>query len=241
MIGRTIVILIAAALAGTPAAAGESYYVVVFASQRPHDGPSNSHTFATFVHAVMHEPSGKAAVLETLTISWMPETLQVHACRLHPEEGVNLGLHATLDWALANRHRLSYWGPYEITAELFERARRQGDRLASGAERYKTVDTGCLAREVSNCIHAVSDLAYEAPRLRIGSPGWGEAASQFVALSLAPWMIDRAQTHPWVLDALGVADYPLTPHGMDASPLRCPLVWLGREIARCRLRRSGAR
>ena len=46
---------------------------------------------------------------------------------------------------------------------------------------------GYYSDDVSNCVHAVSSLA-DGYRLRLGSPGWGEAAGYRVRNELGPWV-----------------------------------------------------
>ncbi len=197
------------ALAGS-ARAEEQYYVVLFGSEKDSIEARYAHSFATFVRA-----AGPGCVLEAHNISWLPRTLDVHLFRALPEPGVNLGLHATLRYALANHERVSMWGPFRIERTLYERALAQARRLEGGAVRYKAVDTGYPTRRVSNCIHALSDLAEEEPRLRVGTPWFGEVASYLIALQFERWIIDPEQTHPWVAEALGLGGYPIIPRDLE--------------------------
>jgi hypothetical protein len=215
--------LLTALFAGS-APAAESYYMLVFGSQLPTlNRPNHTHSFAAFVRAT-GPGCGPQCVAGCYTISWMPRTLEIRTHRLLPECGVNLDLHATLRWALHDCQRVSVWGPYQIRKELFDQALRQVARLQSGEVRYKAVDTGHPTRRVSNCFHALSDLAVEAPRLRVGTPGWGESASYFVALTLSPWILDPGQTHDWVLDRLGLGCFPLVRRDLSRSPTENPLL-----------------
>jgi hypothetical protein len=207
------------------ARAGESYFVLVFGSQRPElNRPNFTHTYATFVKVLEDDSCPNACSLEAVTISWMPQSLKVQTYHLLPEPGVNLDLRTTLEWARQSKLRTSVWGPYQIKKELYQDAVQQVTRLQSGAVRYKTIDTGYPCRRVSNCIHAVSDLVLREHRLRIGTPSWGEGASYLVTLAMHPWIIDPDRTHDWVLEALELSRHPLVRRNLDRSPSHGPLL-----------------
>jgi hypothetical protein len=186
---------VACSLLLAPAArAGECYYLLMF---------------ATFVRATWPEGCRNPPVkLESITISWLPENLKVRTLALCPEPGVNLGLHPTVKYALANDERVSMWGPYQVEPELYALAARQRDRLESGQVRYKANDIGRNSARVSNCIHALATVV-EGGRLRVATPGWGEVASYAVLLRYRPYLIDCTQTHPWVASSLGLDAYPI--------------------------------
>lgn len=190
--------------------AGDTYYLIVFGSQRIPNNPNYSHSFATFVRSSCPDaPSGRAATaLESHTISWLPATGEVRTLALTPECGRNFGLDETLALALNNKERVSLWGPYEIQPELYYRALRRIEQLESGQVLYKANDSGRRSNEVSNCIHAISAVT-QGLRLRVASPGWGQVASYAVLLRLEPWVIDLEQTHDWVVGALGLDAYPI--------------------------------
>src|SRR5262249_47338964 len=149
--------------------------------------PRFTHAWATFVKA-----SGEGSdsctyhICETFTISWMPADLKIRALRLRAQEGVNLGLEATIENALP-RERISEWGPYQISPWLYERGFEHKCRLESGVMLYKTIDPniGPRVRYVSNCIHGVSDLDPEHGRLYyLELRRFGEAASHWLAHQL---------------------------------------------------------
>jgi hypothetical protein len=182
----------------------ESYFVLVFAGHNKPNLPRDTHCFATFVK-VTCEP-GEPVDVEHHTISWMPVSMEVRVLKWLPEPGHNLTLGKTLEMAHEQGLQLSLFGPYEIKPGLYERSVTQGEKLRSGCVQYKTCDTGYLSTKVSNCVHAVADLAYPFPHPRIGSLGWGEAASRHVVMHLRPYLIDPKVTHDWLIDALGLAD-----------------------------------
>lgn len=194
------------------ARADESYYLVMFASAREDIFRVPAHSFATFVKAV------DGRVVEVHTISWLPCNPQVGtAFHLHPEPGKNLDLQATFHYVLDQEQKITAWGPYLIKPDLYARAVAQQNRLETGQVRYKAIDTGYRREAVSNCIHAISDLAEESARLRIASPGWGNSASYFVTLQLLPWIIDYHQCHAGIADAIGLGSYPITFRELDVG------------------------
>lgn len=193
--------VLAATLFPGRAPANESYYLVVFGAQRNFAEANYTHTWAVFVRFC-------GGQYQYQTISWLPATLQVRIGHRHPEPGVNLDLYATLNWVLCNGMKASMWGPFQIQPELYWKAVEQAGHLSSGEVGYKAVDFGYRTSEVSDCIHAVSDLA-GSPRARVFIPGYGQAASRVVTARLRKYMIEPEQKHPWVAEALGLNQYPI--------------------------------
>jgi hypothetical protein len=231
------------ALAAKPAQAMEAYYMAIFASERePLALPEFVHTFGTFARVTDQGPPGAPGLrIDTFTISWMPQTLTIRLARVLPECGANLDLPTTLQWARERKLCVSMWGPYQIDRCLYERALAQKAHLESGSVRYKAIDTGYPAREVSNCIHAMSDLAFDAPRLRAGSLSWGNAASYFVALALYPEIINPQQTHDWLLGPMGLLGQPLVRRDLDHSPTKRPLLHVAQTVAHWEITRNAQR
>jgi hypothetical protein len=196
-------------LATASAQAGEEYYLLMFGSQRVPANPNYSHTLATFVKATWlgDGPCPVNPTLEAHTISWLPANLKIRTNALLPECGHNFDLHQSLDFAYATDQRVSLWGPYRIHPELYHRALARKAELESGRVQYKANDFGYRSNRVSNCIHAVSSIV-EGPKLRIGSPGWGQSASYFVLLELERWVISD-ETVPWVGSALDLDRHPI--------------------------------
>ncbi len=221
------------------AAADEAYYMITFGSQMPiYFQANHTHSFAVFVRA-HHDGSGQKCILESFAISWMPQSMQVRVGKLQPEPGVNLDIYTTLNWALCDGQRVSRWGPFLIEKELYDRAVAQQAHLNSGAVRYKTVDTGYTTFRVSNCIHALGDLLYDAPRLRIGTPTWGQAGSYFITLHLGRWIIDPHTTHEWVMDALALSNYPIVArHLRDRNPTMRPVLRATQSLLRAGMRQN---
>ncbi len=221
------------------AAAGEVYYVIVFGSQRPLLFEANhTHSFAVFARGCVR-PDGEVVLQESFAISWMPQTLEVRVGKLLPEPGVNLDIHTTLKWALGDGQRVSRWGPFEISPELYGRAVEQRAHLESGAVRYKAVDTGFPTDRVSNCIHALTDLEREGWRVRIGTATWGQSASYFITLSLGRHLVNPLQTHEWLMGALGLLNYPIVARDLeDRNPTVRPLLRARQSILRIGFRLS---
>ena len=194
--------------------AKESYYILVFASQAGGNQARLSHTFATFVKATGEHRVPEKDKIESHTISWFPRSLDIVVVRWWPEEGRNLGLRATLEWAESVGARVSMWGPFAIEEELYDRALAQKARLESRSIQYKAVDEKFRPEEASNCIHAVSDIDRDQGLLHVGR-NWGEPASQLVVNHLKRWIINPRQTHQWVRDQIGLQDYPLTVRALE--------------------------
>ena len=194
--------------ASAPARAGEpneSYYMTIFSAQADSRDPRRTHSFASFVKAIGTGDSAKDYPIEVHTISWMPRSLDIVILRRHPEPGANLDLESSLRWAESRNCRVSMWGPYQISKELYDRAIKQEARLNSGLVLYKALDRRFRPGMASNCIHAVSDLDTDNGLLHSGQ-GRGEAASRQVAQHLNRWIINPGQTHAWVASRLGLND-----------------------------------
>jgi hypothetical protein len=203
-------LLLVLALFAPAAQAGEACYLLMFGSQRVPGNPKYSHTFATFVRATWTDrpPPVGPCQMESFTISWLPQSLDVRVFAPLPECGVNLTLDDTLRHVIGCEERVSMWGPYRIDPKLYDLAREQRGRLESGAVQYKAVDAGYDAARVSNCIHAVAN-AVAGPRVRVASPGWGETASYAVLRRFMPYVQDDCLTYPLVATALGLEAYPI--------------------------------
>jgi hypothetical protein len=196
-------------LAWATAARGEeAYFLLVFGSQRIPNQPEFSHSFASFVRATWDGPVPTAPCLEVHTISWMPKNLHIRALALLPECGQNLDLHPTLQHALAQGERISLWGPFQITCDLYHRAVSQVRLLGSGKVAYKANDIAYQTDCVSNCIHAISGVV-DGHRGHIGITAWGETASYFLVDEFLPHIVDPCRTHSWVATALGLGSYPI--------------------------------
>jgi hypothetical protein len=191
------------------AAAQERYYLWVFSSQSTPKLPRYTHTWATF--AKVTDCGGKRYV-EALTISWMPANLNIRPYALLPEAGTNLDLPTTLRFVHSQCQRISVWGPYEIDAPLYQKALAQKARLESGRVLYRSVDPLFRGQNISDCIHAVSDIDSVRPRLSYPvSPFFGDAAGRRIAHALQRNCEARPPREDlsWLEPALGMAGYPI--------------------------------
>ena len=199
--------------------AEERYFTIVFGAQRGWLQPQNTHTFAVFVRAEC--AADGVRILDSVTVSWLPQSLRVRPYRLLPERGVNLDLPTTFAWAQNGGMGLAMWGPYEIPAWMFAEAQRQAARYESGRVYYKSIDLLYPRRTVNNCIHAVMNVAPpREPPVNIFIPGWGFTASRIVAGRLQRYSPSPGQTFPAVADALELRQVPIEQRAVRPSRLR---------------------
>ena len=168
---------------------GDRFYVAIFGSQRTPPMADRCHTWAAAVRV------SAGTVVEQLTVSWMPATLDIRPENLSVEPGVNLDQPASLANAAADGQHVVGWGPYEVTPECFRRLRAQADWLEGGGVAYQSLDTVGEAGRTgrgTNCIHALSDLDAEFGRLRYPLvAGYGTTAGW--------WLARRLRQHGGVL------------------------------------------
>ena len=95
----------------------EFYYVMVFGSQSQPKQLRYTHTWATFIKATGEGADPNGYALESNTISWLPETLDVKVWRPWAEPGVNLDLYQTLQTVYAiPRRKRHHVGPVHQSA-----------------------------------------------------------------------------------------------------------------------------
>ncbi|MCS6864875.1 MAG: hypothetical protein RMJ56_05785 [Gemmataceae bacterium] len=184
------------------------YYFILFGGQSVPFIPRTAHTFATFVKVTTTDKNDP--IVETVTISWLPVDGKVHPWRLRTVEGKNFSLEETLALAARDNVRVSMWGPFEIDAARYESAVVQAKLLASGAVRYRVLDSLGRNRRVSHCVHAVTyadpQLQWlRQPVLRVGEPGTSKLAIKYAESGafLSP------ETHDWLLPLLGLDQQPI--------------------------------
>ncbi len=176
---------------GAQASPGTHFYMVMFAAEGSPNQARTSHAFATFVR----EDNG--VLTQELTISWLPALGYFGPNSSMPLLQIVPGRNYSLDETVSlspGRH-VSFWGPYEITPQLFSRAQARVGYLRSGATSYKMM---VLLRNLRgnagrnqpggaiNCIMALSDIG---GYLDTGT-SWGIAASGQVLSFLAPLVLD---------------------------------------------------
>jgi hypothetical protein len=214
--GCTSLLRIAAALGlllglmATNAAAGESYYVLVFASQSHPKLPRYTHTWATFVRAVGEGADPDSYSLQSHTVSWLSAAIAIRPWDPRPEAGVNLDLHRTIAAVMSQGERIAMWGPLAIDGPTYHRSLDVAQYFASGAPRYRALSTRST-RPVYSCITAIGALGMgvdEGPfaPLLVGYPSGRHFARQFLAQS--PY--DQAPgAHAWLISRLGLDRYPI--------------------------------
>jgi hypothetical protein len=190
----------------------EQFYLIVFGSQTILTRPRWTHTWASVVRA--RQQLGQQAAIDQITISWLPATLHIHPLSFHVEKGVNLDLHETMEYALANKEEVSQWGPYECRPRLYYRSGVQKGYLESGEIGYQCIDDlGEAARNGNgcDCIHAFADQDPLFSRYRYPLRRFGDKASEFIVKEM--WrrglLIQPEQTHDWLNCVLGLDRYPI--------------------------------
>ncbi len=148
-----------------PLQSSTRYYVTMFGTESAMISfPVASHTWSTFA-AIRN-----GRIAEELTISWLPAPGHFRRNNTVPRLGIVPGKNYTLDEtaALYPKHKYIAHGAFEITAELFDRAKKRIAYLNSGTIRYKALILSENDRDLSvknlpnanvECIHAVSDIA----------------------------------------------------------------------------------
>lgn len=218
----SLAILALALLAGRPSAADEFHYVLIFGADSHPKQLRHAHTFAVFVRAVGQGPDADTYALEQFTLGWCPATQKTRVWAVHPEPGVNLDLPGSLAFCAQNRADVTLFGPYRISPLLYASAVAQYQKLATGSELYRAIDPAWDS-DVSDCIHAVTDIDYQFgrrhyPLLRTGRAAATHIAQQFELRS--PY-VRLNEDHSWLIPRLGLDRYPLTivPPGSVRLPL----------------------
>jgi hypothetical protein len=195
-------------------AAAERYYVLIFGSQSHPKRLRHTHTWATFVRVVGEGPDPSSHDLYVHTISWLPQTLEVRVWSPLPEPGVNLDLYQTLDTVAAHGERVTLWGPFVITPDIYERSLQVYHILQSGVVQYRAISTASNLL-ISDCIHAVAavDPVFgrgHYPLIRIGDPASRFLAREIVVRSVENRGIDQAAyDNSWLIPRLGLDRYAI--------------------------------
>jgi hypothetical protein len=190
-------------------AAAERYYVLIFGSQSQPKRLRHTHTWATFVRVVGEGPDPSSHDLYVHTISWLPQTLEVRVWSPLPETGVNLDLYQTLGAVAAHDERVTLWGPFVITPDIYERSLQVYRILQSGVVQYRAISTASDLL-ISDCIHAVAavDPVFgrgHYPLIRIGDPASRFLAREIVVRSVENRGIDQAAyDNSWLIPRLGL-------------------------------------
>ena len=197
-----------------PLQAEDRHYMLIFASHHQSDRPPLCHTFALFVKATEKEQAVLQVVksdskveqlknydIETHSISWMPQSLDIEPLRRTPVRGINLDLAGSIRLANSQNAPVTMWGPFLIKKELYDMAVQQEQRLNRGAIGYIMLDRRYRGQGASNCIHAVSDLDTTQPALLTGT-AHGEAASMMVLRHLERYILPSQESTSWLCEQL---------------------------------------
>jgi hypothetical protein len=186
---------------GAAVAETEHHYMIVFAYQGPLNITVKSHTFASFLKD--SDLEGGIVPSEIPTISWLPVSTVINRLAFQP--GHNFNLPQTVQVALRERLRIYYWGPFEITDQLYAAAMNRIQFLNTNQLAYKMID-GAERPDLDpwnrgsaiNCIHALSDIG-----------GWlstgfrhGIAASEAVVAHLSPAIVNPQVLHRGVAEQI---------------------------------------
>jgi len=190
----------------------ERFYVIVFAYQQLPIKPHLAHSFATFIK--VSESAGGCEV-ESDTVSWLPEKLKVRVFSPRSESGRNLTLEESLAEARKHHAQVSYWGPYEIDRELYQRGIERAQMLRAGKVKYRAVDIFVRAGKVFNCVHAIGDILDEGWPLRVMPSRWGISASSQVLSRYRPYLVDPETTHDWLLPCLNLDPTTMQKRGLN--------------------------
>lgn len=200
------------------------HYVIFFSHQGPNNEIPLSHTFAEYIEARGEGADPRNYRVTSFTISWGPSSGEVRLLR-PAETGVNRSLEATLADARFLNVRVSKWGPFQITAEGFQRAYEEYASLMSHRVGYKVGDRksrygrrGLLGRRPGpvayNCIRAVLRPAGDC---HTGAMRGDEATAFVVSRYRARGLLVQPDVvHPWVYERLGLHRYRI----VDRTPPR---------------------
>lgn len=186
------------------------FYMLVFGSESDPKRLRLTHTYATFVRATGEGSDVANYNLTVHTISWLPRSLDVKVRRVHPEPGVNLDLHPTMQFVLRSHENVTMWGPYLITREIYNKSIVVLNKLNSGTELYRAVD-GPFNNQISDCIHAVGDVDPQFGRRHYALDKVGKPASAFISQQIVrrtkfdQSLIDNS----WLIPRLGLTAYPI--------------------------------
>lgn len=204
---KILVCTLALGMLGGPLAglsmAADKYYAIFFASQSEPRRARFSHTFCTFMKAeegnadVAAEPK-----LETHTISWLPTSGVVRVLALRPERGRNFSLDETLRVVRSTGQHVRSYGPYEVSADTYNKLLRQKQKLDSGRYTYKAID-GRVAGAL-NCIHAVTTADPAWGGFGVPSQSYGFPSVSILAERVTNKGQVLAQNQDWILEKLAI-------------------------------------
>jgi hypothetical protein len=199
-------------LLAEPADPNVRYYVILFASQSTPRVPARCHSWGMAVKVTQVEGGGQE--IETHTISWLPDSMNVRWWRFKVEPGSNYSNDFSIAIAQETGQRVSAWGPYETWHGLYRRFIVQKEFLDSDAIGYQCTDAvGESARKGNgcDCFHAMSDMDPYFDRSRYPLRYFGDQATLNIVRQLQerPTLVNPTVTHDWLFAALGLDRYPI--------------------------------
>ncbi len=190
----------------------ERYFGLVFSSQAKPKLPRFTHVWATMVKVSNAELPPDQWVYQIDTISWVPASLHVRTFKLRPEPGANLSLKDTLAFVQSHHEHVSVWGPFEVPAFIYPQFMCQKARLESGQVLYQCIDSFRSPKNVSDCIHSLTDMDRQNGRDAYPLSRFGDdAADEFVkVLKDRGRVIASGPSVEFAYQALGLQCYAIT-------------------------------
>lgn len=204
---KIVIVTLALGMLGGPIAgytlAADKYYALFFASQSEPRRARFSHTFCTFIKAEEGNADAVAEPkFESHTISWLPTSGVVRVLALRPERGRNFSLAETLRVVRGTGQHVWSYGPYEVSADTYNKLLRQKQKLDSGRYTYKAIDgrrPGAL-----NCIHAVTTADPAWGGFGVPSESYGLPSVRILAERITNKGQVLAQNQDWILEKLAI-------------------------------------
>lgn len=191
----------------TDGAMDEAYFMILYACQRTFNLPQWAHSFASFTQVIRDRQELRVNPEQSFSISWLPQSQRINIWG-DPEAGTNLDLDPTFAWAAGLECAVSAVGPFRIKPELHARARERWSFLEAHGPQFVVLDDDYRPEKATNCIHAISDLGLTKELLDTGM-AYGKRATRKLAEYLQPWIMSPQQTHPWLIDLLGLKKHPV--------------------------------
>lgn len=150
-----------------------------------------SHTFAVFCRCRGQE------IVETKTISWMPQTLNHKIIEFSPQQGVNLTFKETVLFGTKNGVEVRLQAPKKIDAELYRRACEKVTELETGKTMFKSSNRFTRAK-ACNAVDALADLDKDRGKL-MTSGTKGHNAAELLQIHFRKWIVEDDKDHSWLL------------------------------------------
>ncbi len=131
--------------------------MILFSYDHPVIPGWTPHTFATFYSV---DPDHSPTYQEVTTISWLPQSSPEDVTLFsRAVEGKNYSLDETLKFAILKNKDIWAQGPFEISKELYDKAKAQEKNLNSGHIKYRVTFTQRTGENKAyHCVYAISDI-----------------------------------------------------------------------------------